>query len=286
MFGSLLDKANATVGIAAPKEAFKKDLSRNMFSLLIYNGYAPVEMFVSPAESNSLCRPMEGYEFDKPKGASVGPNATGALWDPSFRAASSDPVNQPGTNPGSSTEQGVFNMSYAHNPPFGKRKQYWSNNFTSTEVILGNRGPFYSALTGTGSAAQWTLQPGPGGFGVNSNSLLIHGSRQKWEGMVGYNDNHVDYVLQPDPESLLFTFSGLNPGERSQRDNIFVNEYDQDRTQQPNTAPAMVAAPGTGGRVQIQMQTVNQNNSNAYIRTITEITGADAGSATLFLWLD
>jgi prepilin-type N-terminal cleavage/methylation domain-containing protein len=287
MYPSLLDKANLTVNIAAPKEQFKKDLSRNMFSLLIYNGYAPVEMFVSPAESNALCRPMEGYEFDKPKAAFAGPNATGALWDPSFRAASADPVAQPGTNAGSNTEVGVFNMSYAHNPPFGKRKQFWSNNFTATEVILGNRGPHYTGLTGTGSAAQWQLQQGPGtNFGVNSNSLLIHGSRQKWEGMVGYNDNHVDYVLQPDPESLLFTFSQLAAGERSQRDNIFVNESDLDRTPQPSSAPSMATLPATGATTTIAMNTAVQNNSNAYIRSITALNGADAGSAQLVLWLD
>jgi len=289
MYPSLIDKANMTLNVGAAKDAFKKDLTRNMMSLLIYNGYAPVEMFVSPAESNANCRPMEGYEFDKPKGAITPPAQTGALWDPKFRATGADIPDQPGGTGSGLAADGTFNLSYAHNIPFGKRKQYWSNNFTSTEVVLTNRGPFYTGLSaGTGSAQQWLLQPaGLNTYGESSNSLLIHGSRQKWEGMVGYNDNHVDYVLQPDPETLLFTFSGLTAGERSQRDNIFVNEQDTVRIPpQPTGNPAPQTLPYTGGTQVLQMNTATHNNANAFVRSISVIAGADAGQAQITIWLD
>ncbi len=270
------------------KDAFKKDLSRHMFSLLIFNGFTPVEMYVSPAESNASCRVMEGFEFDKPKAAFTPPTTSGALWDPAFRATGFDPITPLGGNaPAGTPEAGVFNVSYGHNPPAGRRKQYWSNNFTATEVILGNRGPHYDPLTDPNStASQWVLAPGQ--FGVTSNTLLIHGSRQKWEGQVGYNDNHVEFTLQPDPENLLFTFPDLPSGSRSQRDNIFMNENTARVHQGGN--PAAIA-PLTGGTYNIQLGSNaappgTPNNSNAFLRSIGEITGADAQSAQYRLWLD
>ncbi len=287
---SRLDKANTTLNFPAT-EAFKKDITRHIFSILIFNGFTPVEMFVSPAEQNANIRVMEGYEFDKPKAAITPPASTTAqaLWDPAFRGTGNDPKTPVGGNaPPPTFEEGICNNSYGHNPPFGRRKAYWANNFTATEVIMGNRGPIYNSLSGTGQAATWVLQPGPGAnFGVSSNTLLIHGSRQKWEGMVGYNDNHVDYSLVPDPETLLFTFTGLNPGEKSQRDNIFVNENDSLRTIAGPTTANAVATPFTGGTMDITLSAaVGGNNSNAFIRPLNAVAGSTATAAQMTFWVD
>ena len=74
--------------------------------------------------------------------------------------------------------------------------QWSTNEKCATEVAMGNRGPVY-----TGDAVNgWTLEDGPGGN--ESQTLLIHGSRVKWEGNIGYNDNHVNFETRPDPEGL------------------------------------------------------------------------------------
>jgi hypothetical protein len=224
-------------------------------------------MFISPAETNADVKVMDNYEFDKPKGVTGTPaNGQNALWDPKFRGAVGD------TLIGGQTETTVSNNSYAHNPPFLKRKAYWQNNFTATEAVLGNRGPDF-VLTTPGTAtteAVWNLVAGA--TGTLSNTLPMHGSRNKWEGMVGYNDNHVNYELRADVETLLFTFTNLPQGGRSQKDNVFENEDDQNQTEE-NYA----------------FSTTTNNNSNALLRPYRDGFTATAGAnttVTIIPWID
>jgi hypothetical protein len=181
---SAVDVENATV----TAEGVAKDTTSNIFSLLIYNGFVPTEMFRSPAEANGSIEEYRDYEFDSPSKA-ASPSA--ALWDPAFHA-SPDPEFNIGTelNPAD-----VGNNSYAHALPVGTRRPLWGSTFVATEVAIANRGPRIERVT---KGAPPKVTPV---FDTDSNTLLIHGSRTKWEGNVGYQDNHVSFE------------TGLTPGE-------------------------------------------------------------------------
>lgn len=175
---SLVDVKDATVIEPGPA----KDTTANIMSILIYQGMIPVDMCVSPAEVNRNIAMMEGYEFTKPTKA-VRPDE--ALWDPAFSA---DFTN------------GTGNFSYAHRPPSGPRLKEWANTFNAQLPVIGNRGPqITSATKGKPPKVTYTLA------NPNSNSLLIHGSRNQWEGSVGYNDNHVNFETQINGSTAEYT---------------------------------------------------------------------------------
>lgn len=269
---SRLDKADQTIAGAVGVNAFQKDLTRHIFSILIFNGFCPTEMFVGPAEQNGDIKVMDGYESDKPKGAAVIANA---LWDPKFRGTMLDVVIS------APEVANVSNNSYAHNPPFGKRKVRWSNTFNSTEPVVANRGPVFTFTGGPGNGARWELPVGT--FGTQSNTLLIHGSRTKWEGLVAYNDNHVDFALNPDPDGLLYTFTNLPAGERSQKDNIHVNESDLNRTPPAGSGTTATGAAGLGN----YSDNAVGGNNNAYLRPYYQMAGTPAtGAYTMTAWVD
>lgn len=271
---SVVDKANQTIA-STPTTVVEKDITRNIFSLMIFNGFVPVEMFVSPAESNGGVNIMTGYQTDRPSGTAV---VDKGLWDPKYRGAATDALiaGEPATNVGTS------NNSYAHSPTVGKRRAKWGNTFNSTEAVLANRGPFYTP-NGSGNSLTWEL-PNGSPFGTGSNTLLIHGSRTKWEGQVGYNDNHVDFALQPDPEGLTFTFTALPAGQRTQRDNIFVNESDLGRNATSGTSPYSNPTPaGDPGKAQ---DTEAGSNSNCYLRPYSKMSLTGGVKYTMEAWVD
>ncbi len=243
-----LDRSHYTV--ADPGESQIKDNTRNIISVLIWNAFFPTQMLVSPAEVNGDIREYDEYQFDEPVAAN-GSNKKLALWDPGFRAT---PEDQDDSRFNGLPGAGGF--SYAHSMPFSKRRARWANTFTSTEAALGNRGPSYE-LIGGADEGTWQLIQDSGNntgydteVGLTSNTLLIHGTRTKWEGNIGYNDSHVSFEKSPDPEGITFTFSTLNPQNRSQRDNLFVNENDSTRLKEDK-----------------ENLTGNANNANAYLRS-------------------
>jgi prepilin-type N-terminal cleavage/methylation domain-containing protein len=206
------DQKNDTL----PSQTFEgiKNQTRNIYSLLIFNYFFPPELLVTPAEANGSIVRYEGYELDDPQGA-VNPDK--ALWDPKFKAA---PGNiEAKLHNGTDLAEG--NASYAHTPPFGNRMSRYGSTYVATEPGVGNRGPQFIG----DAQAGWTLKPGV--EGTESLTLLVHGSRVKWEGNIGYNDNHVNFETRPDPEGLTFTFSGLPPGQKTKPDNLFVSEDDK-----------------------------------------------------------
>ncbi len=264
---SRLDKANGTIATwAAGADHYKKDTTRNIFSILLYHGLADVRQMVSPAEQNSVIRIMEKYEFDLPEGTPNG--GKDAIWDPKFRAT---PLDTPVLSP--PEEADTSNNSYAHLPPFGKRKHRWSNSFGAGDALLANRGPCY-VLEGAGAAARWKLLPGS--YGEQSQTLLIHGSRQKWEGLVAYGDGRVEFSNDPAPGNLIFTFSGLPTGDRSLPDNLFIDEKDTDRTPEGGQT---AAAPG-----QYTDENVS-NNANAYLRPYSAVS-SQPNAVSLNVWVD
>ncbi len=199
-----------------------KDITGQILSILIWNGSISTELAVSPAEANTgEVVQLNEYEFDEPMAAR---NEDNALWDPAFNGTPDDDTGRTGNG----HTDGFSNQSYAHLPPFGKRKAQWSNTFSTTEAAFANRGPTFSGQTqgfGANPPAnnRWTLDP-TGDTGVNSNTLLIHGGRQTWEGNVGYNDGHTKFQTKVDPEGSNYTASS-NP--RSRADNIFADETNE-----------------------------------------------------------
>ncbi|MCC5786972.1 MAG: type II secretion system protein [Phycisphaerales bacterium] len=211
-------------------EAVRLDSTRNIFSLMVWNGL-PTQLLVGPSEPGPV-ENFTDYMFDEPQGAA---QVQRALWDPALRGHPFDEIRSTQRE-----QQGISNISYAHTPPFGARKNdHWRDSFEAAIAVLGNRGPTYRLGAGTGNVQQWELEGptrniGPqynAPVGVNSNTLLIHGSRVKWEGNVAYNDNRVIFETRPDPEDTTFNFTGIqNARDRNQPDNIFVDEDDRMRT--------------------------------------------------------
>jgi prepilin-type N-terminal cleavage/methylation domain-containing protein len=260
---SRIDKANTTLPMQQTGNEFKKDLSRHIFSMLVNNGIS-AEVFFNPAEADANIKVIDAYEFDSPTGA-VDP--TRAIWDPKFRATPLDLAigNQSASDPG--------NCSYAHNPPFGKRRARWSNSFTSTEAVIGDRGPCYALSNNT-----WNLLSGSD-FGDRSITLLIHGSRTKWEGNIAFNDDHVEFVTKGDPESLTFSFNGVPGQQHTWPDNLFINENDSTRVSEGGDQPQ--GNPGLGYYTDARVGA----NSNAYLRPYSEVGGTSA-APSIKVWVD
>ena len=266
-----LDKAENTVKASA--DPIKKLLPRHILSVMVFNGFVPVDLLISPAEADGNQSPYTAYEFNAPKGA-VGSDKTLALWDPDFKAywTDGDKGGTDLTQSGTTTIAG--GTSYAFSPPFGKRAVRWSNTFNATEVIIGNRGPCFQAV-GSAETTTWKLitdsaaTDGKTKLGEGSQTLLIHGGRTTWEGNVGYNDNHVDFATKPEPDGLTYTFTKLAAGVKTQPDNIFVNEKDTDRTAADEESLA----------------TTNDNN-NAYLRGWSEVKGTGSSATGIECFFD
>jgi prepilin-type N-terminal cleavage/methylation domain-containing protein len=245
-----------------------KDMTKNIFSLLVFNSFFGPEICVSPAETNSSIRVDDDYQYSEPDGAQCNPKKL-ALWDPRFKGppTANDFQQSRGADPG--------NFSYAHTAPIGARRAYWTNSFNATEAILGNRGPWYT-LNG-GATGTWRLdesQPAGGMTGAPaaataSNTLLIHGGRTTWEGNIAYNDNHVSFETRPDPESVPYTFAALAAASRTQFDNLFENEDDRQRT------------PTGSSRVLSVANNTDAVNKNNYLRPYAGGTAAGTGSTLL-----
>jgi prepilin-type N-terminal cleavage/methylation domain-containing protein len=268
---SRLDRANNTLNVAATSSHFKDNTSQ-IFSVLIWDGSLPTEIFISPAEANGDITEYRGYQFDRPTGAA---NQDQALWDPKFTGVRNQNASN---NLGVSWQTPVLtgSVSYAHTAPVGIRRAQWTNSFNATEASLANRGPLFA---GGGSNQPWTL-PVNNPLGDGSNTLLIHGGRSTWSGNVGFNDNHVSFANDAAPDSIPFAFTGLAAEQRTQNDNIFVNENNSRVAvdNSPNATTGLVASPGYAG-------TVANTNNNIYLRLTAQV----AGSATApipTLWLD
>jgi competence protein ComGC len=175
---SLLDVDDQTVA----EKGRAKDTTANIFSILIYNGYFSPELCVSPAESNNNIQVMPGYSYSNPSSA-AGPDTSKALWDPAFSA--------------DFTAAKPANFSYGHMLPADDRMKDWSNTFDATKAIIGNRGPQIASMASGKSRTYAPAAP-------TSNTYLIHGGRNTWEGNIAYNDNHVCFETALAPESTTY----------------------------------------------------------------------------------
>ncbi len=268
---SQIDKNSATVLPAATATAtqYLKDNTGNMLSLLIWNGQVTPELCVSPAEASSLVKADDQYANSRPVAAEV---AADALWDPGFAGTPRDT----GANGGGAKRRGGLannfgNNSYAQGMMVGNRGARWSNTFKADEAVFGNRGPQFSSTTAASAGALtdedryaatgWRLNPAGGTAppGVDSNTLLIHGGRQTWEGNIGYNDNHVTFETRADPESVTYRRTGTT-APTTVADNLFVDESED------------ASRGGQTGALGFQRAT------NQYLRPIANVTGTGGES--------
>jgi prepilin-type N-terminal cleavage/methylation domain-containing protein/prepilin-type processing-associated H-X9-DG protein len=209
-----IDAANTTAPAGSGPES--KNNTGNIMSLLVYTGGISVELCINPAESNTAQVVQDdNYQFDNPQQAE---NPMNALWDPTFCGTPNGTGDQAG---------GISNNSYTHILPFGRRKARWQDTFTTTEAVWGDRGPMYaandSAAYPQATNGRWALLQGQ--FGTESFTLLIHGSRNSWEGNMAYNDGHVSFETKPNPDGV--TYRRTNTTPLSVTDNFFVNESDE-----------------------------------------------------------
>ena len=198
-----------------------KNITSAIISVLIFNGNISPELCISPAESNTgAVQRDENYEYNTPELAAMPANA---LWDPKFKGTPIDVGVFSASNPANPVN--ISNNSYAHAVLFGKRRAQWSDTFSTTEAVFGNRGPQYAAndMAVYPMSGRWTLSPGV--LGVESNTLLIHGGRTTWEGNIGYNDGHVGFETKPNPDGI--TYSRTTGVPRAVTDNLFVAETDE-----------------------------------------------------------
>lgn len=274
--GDTIDVGQAAGTPQARLAAQELNSTRNIVSLLIANGFIQTEICVSPAEVG-LIEIYRDYQVDEPEFAE---DPQRASWDPAFRATPADSAV------GQQTQGDPGGFSYAHAVPFGtRRNEVWRDTYQADQPVLGNRGPSYEADSGSGADIRWSLvqtSANPGGnfntpLGVTSNTLLIHGGRSSWTGQVAYNDNRVSLETSPDPEDLLFTFTGIQQArDRQQRDNLFVNEDDINRN--PNSSH------------QEQVVRSGQSERNAYLRSYRDpvsVSGSGSGlNVTIGIFYD
>ncbi|MEQ8770604.1 MAG: prepilin-type N-terminal cleavage/methylation domain-containing protein [Phycisphaerales bacterium] len=287
---SRLDTSNFTIGNGAGYNAEDadmaktKDLTRNIYSKLIFDGFIPPELGYSPVEVNGGYEEYTEYQFDKPEGADIaGGEAEKALWDPAFTATPRDTqIHEIAPIQGESAVQsGGF--SYAHTPPFGRRAALWQNTFSAVEPAVGNRGPVY--VEDPDNERDWLLLPedqegsgqvGTVALGESSNTLAFNGSRTSWSGVVGFNDGHASTLNEPNPDSISITFIGITQSEnKTQGDNIFVNEDDTDRWTDKTEE--------TGNDYEVQGQ--DNNNANSFMRQYYQV-DQTANSVSIYPFYD
>ena len=267
---SRLDKSDRTI-VPTNGNAIEKDTTGHIFAALLKTGNVDVELCMSPIEINGLYEKDDNYEYESPTGAAgtTDVEKAQALWDPNFAGTPLDVTYNNGT---AGAEAGIGNFSYAHLPPLLLRRSMWQNTFSATEASLSNRGPGAYELDGSAEDGTWKLKDtsmassdGETPLGTSSLTIATQGSRSKWGGNVGFNDNHVEFFDDPDPAPILWTFTALTNEAKTQADNIFVNEDDQDRTVVQEPTGATLTLSGTS------------SNRNALLMQYYEIT---AGSTT------
>jgi prepilin-type N-terminal cleavage/methylation domain-containing protein len=280
---SVLDKDGVTAGPTANwgSSADNKNISGQIFSIVIRQGGVAPEMMVSPSETSAVIAVDDGYEFDKPTSITDEDERKAALWDPAYRGTPGDVESNAGVTrlkrEADPRPNNLAGLSYAHTPPFGRRRALWSNTFQSNEVAIGNRGPAYVRDGNT----RWVLAEGAGG--KDSQGMLIYGSKAGWKGMVGFNDGHVEFFDQAAPTKLVATFPQATPSDAiTQPDNIFHNENDTNGN--ANDEPA-VANSFSNYQITGSSGGASRDNRNAYLRSYSQVATATSGTS-LRLFID
>ncbi len=267
---SRVDKNNKTIDGEQLDSVRQKDTTSHIFSILIAQGIIEPELCVSAVETGQF-EVFDEYQNDSPRGAvGVAGEANEALWDPNFRGNGRDKwwsngvgqLNYNNAPDEYSKFEKIGSFSYAHTPPFARRQSLWQNTFQALEASLANRGPVYELGDDDPEEGNWDLienddsdtSNGVRPLGTNSTTLQGAGSRNEWAGNVGYNDAHVEFSSQPDPETIIWNFRDLDDANQNQPDNVFMNEDDESRE--------VVTAPEAGSNT---LLTGEENNRNAFL---------------------
>lgn len=233
---ALADINNLTEEAPAGAAAPSKNRTGNVLSLMVFNRLISLEITVSPAETNERIYALTDREYDfrnpatylQPTGGASG-IASQALWDPNFRGCPLEGNDRTFRLLPADVDVNTGNNSYAHIPLVAGRLENWSSvNQVSTVPIWANRGPVYNVASrpAVGSNAEWTLLNDA--RGTQSATLLIHGSKDSWEGNVVYNDGHVNFETTPNPKELTYRVFGSQNTVRFDRDNLFVDDTNED----------------------------------------------------------
>ena len=268
---SRLDRNNKTIDPdqAGFNNPIQKDLTRHIFSILINQGLIQTEIAISPVELGDYEQDTN-YEADRPQAAPGNEeDRAQAVWDPGFRAT----PNDEGTLRPGETVNDPGRFSYAHMVPFLLRRNNWQFTTSAVIPVISTRGPAYELDTSGGESAGWNLvstpnapQDGRTPHGTSSITLGMFGSRSEWQGNVAFADEHVEKPNRPDPQSVIWQFSGLQAEARSQPDNIFINESDTMREPQQDLAT--------------EVNLTQNNNRNAFLWQYYDI-DVDANGANL-----
>lgn len=251
------------------------DTTGNSLSLLVFNGFIPVELTVSPAEVGNV-EVMQNYQHARPT-STVDPER--AVWDPAFRGTPLDEWG--GKVPGAVGD--ASHNSYAQVAYHGAREFIWGNTFSATEACWGNRGPVYILREDTWHPLAGSM------FGDGSTTMEIHGDPETWEGNIGYNDQHVDYVKRPDPETVVWAFPGIvDESNREFPDNLFHSEHDNSRWLIDEQIELVTE---TDGRGTVKATGKNGGSGaldqrNNYLRPISKVVPGRNGLIEAKIWID
>lgn len=215
----LMDKGDDTELTAG---VYQKNRTGNIWSVMVFNETLSLDVFVSPAEAadnpaTAEIRLMteDEYDYRLPDTAQV---PAKALWDPAFKGT---PHPGDGAATLSTVPTRTGNNSYAHMPVGGSWLTNWGTFAQlSTVAVVGNRGPLYSGTTEPADG-EWKVVSSPPALGIDSTTLLIHGSKNTWEGNIAYNDGHVKYEQTPNPKEITIKYNN-----QTYKDNLFVIEPD------------------------------------------------------------
>lgn len=274
---SRVDRNGSTLprpdGLTGPD--LRLDTTGNTLSMLMWNGFFPVELAVSPAEVGNVQVMADFMSVNPP--TAVRPRD--AFWDPAFRGTPLDEWG--GKVPGAVGDAG--HNSYAQVAYYGGRARLWSNTFSSVEACWGNRGPAYTLGDGG-----WVPLEG-NQFGDGSTTMRIHGEPTTWEGNIGFNDQHVEYLTRPDPDSLRWRFPAPEGrGNLPANDNVFHAEHDRTRAPIDEHIKPVQGADGRGtirGTMAEGGDGALDQRDN-YLRPIARVVPGKNGRITAEFWID
>jgi len=216
-------------GRGDPNEA--KNSHQNMWSACIAKNLFSPALLISPAETSSKVGQCTNYNFNAYKVALDNywdgdtPDGGGGGAVGNFRIQGNGPVL-------TSSATSYATMPLANND---RRRREWKQSGNSKFVVLGSRGVINGSLSPNDYRA--------------SETLRIHGDKDRWEGNVCCNDNHVTYEVTFYPEGL----DRIGTGSTSILDNIFLAD-------------------------------TNANNRDSLIQIVTQVTGSGAATSHVASW--
>ena len=235
---TVYDKAGDTQPADTSAAAKQKDRTGAMESILIFANILTPEVLVSPSDSGRVAIDSS-YQYSSPQGASG--DADRALYDPKFKGTPYDNAGAAGQSVTGMDTAVISHNSYSHMVLHSARLPFWSATVNASLPVVSNRGPCYDASGGfinynSTPAETWAsklYKDSNAKYGTSSDALLMYGSGARWQGNVGFADNHVEFLTDVDPDSV--TYTAINGTARvATRDNIFFDEKNEG---QSATAP-------------------------------------------------